>query len=167
MYVSSRDKILLFKILAKCILELRPKPRSTIRYRHSLSLHRIVSILFLTIMCNHKLKEIYFLWCKSLQWARAIVEASLSHSDTSHSVGLPWMSDRPVAETSAWHHTTLTRGRHPRSWRDLIPQSPASERPRTHALDRAGTGIGKGSLCLIKMYNEKFCQQNIRQYAPC
>ena len=28
------------------------------------------------------------------------VEASRSHSDTPHSVGLLWMSDQPVAETS-------------------------------------------------------------------
>jgi hypothetical protein len=27
------------------------------------------------------------------------IEASRSHSDTSHSVGLLWNSDRPVAET--------------------------------------------------------------------
>jgi hypothetical protein len=31
---------------------------------------------------------------------RVIIEASLSHSDTPHSVGLLWTSDRPVAETS-------------------------------------------------------------------
>ena len=29
-----------------------------------------------------------------------IVETSRSHSDTPHSVGLPWTSDQPVAETS-------------------------------------------------------------------
>ena len=29
-----------------------------------------------------------------------IIEASRSHSDTSHSVGLLWTSDQPVAETS-------------------------------------------------------------------
>jgi hypothetical protein len=29
-----------------------------------------------------------------------IVEASRSHSDTPHSVGLLWTSDEPVAETS-------------------------------------------------------------------
>jgi hypothetical protein len=28
------------------------------------------------------------------------IEASRSHSDTRHSVGLPWTNDRPVAETS-------------------------------------------------------------------
>ena len=36
------------------------------------------------------------------QGARAplFIEASLSHSDTSHSVGILWTSDQPVAETS-------------------------------------------------------------------
>jgi hypothetical protein len=29
-----------------------------------------------------------------------IIEASWSHSDTSQSVGLLWMNDQPVAETS-------------------------------------------------------------------
>jgi hypothetical protein len=33
--------------------------------------------------------------------------------DTPHSVGLLWTSDQPVAETSTWQHTTLTRDRHP------------------------------------------------------
>ena len=32
-----------------------------------------------------------------------------SHSDTPHSVGLLCTSDRPVAETFTWQHTTLTR----------------------------------------------------------
>jgi len=36
------------------------------------------------------------------------VEASRSHSDTPHSVGLLWTGDRPVAQTSTGQHTTLT-----------------------------------------------------------
>jgi len=35
------------------------------------------------------------------------VEASRSHSDTSHSVRLLWTSNQPVAETVTWQHTTL------------------------------------------------------------
>jgi hypothetical protein len=42
-----------------------------------------------------------------------IVEDSWSHSDTPHSVGLPWTSDRPIADTSTWQHTTLKRDKHP------------------------------------------------------
>jgi len=35
-----------------------------------------------------------------------------SHSMTNtHSVGLLWTSDQPVAVTSTWRHTTLTRDR--------------------------------------------------------
>jgi hypothetical protein len=41
-----------------------------------------------------------------------IIEASRSHSDTPHSVGLLWTSNRPDAETSTWKHTTLTRDLH-------------------------------------------------------
>jgi hypothetical protein len=33
--------------------------------------------------------------------------------DTSHSIWLLWTSDQPVAETSTWQHTTLTRDRRP------------------------------------------------------
>jgi hypothetical protein len=52
-----------------------------------------------------------------------IVEVSRSQSDIPHSVGLLWTSDRPVAETSTWQHTTLTRDRHPCLRRDSNPQS--------------------------------------------
>jgi hypothetical protein len=50
------------------------------------------------------------------------------------------MSDQPYTETSTWQHTTLTT--------DIMllegfePATPISERPQTHALDRAVTGIG-------------------------
>jgi len=46
-----------------------------------------------------------------------IVEASRSHSDTSHSAGLLWAIDQPFAETSTWRHTALRRDKHPRPWR--------------------------------------------------
>jgi len=39
------------------------------------------------------------------------IEASRSHSDTSHSAGLLRTSDQPHAQTSTWQHTTLTRDR--------------------------------------------------------
>jgi hypothetical protein len=41
-----------------------------------------------------------------------IIEASWSHSDTPHSVGLLWTSDKPVVETSTWQITTLTTDIH-------------------------------------------------------
>ena len=52
-----------------------------------------------------------------------IVEFLRSHSDTRHSVGHLLTSDRPVAETFTWQHTTLTRDRHPCPRRDSNPQS--------------------------------------------
>jgi hypothetical protein len=42
-----------------------------------------------------------------------IIEASRTHADAQHSIGLLWTSDRPVAETSTRQHTTLTTDRHP------------------------------------------------------
>jgi hypothetical protein len=71
-----------------------------------------------------------------------IIEASLSHSDTPHSVGLLWTSDQPDAETSIWQHTARTKDREPCSRRDSNTQPKERERPQTHALDRAATGIG-------------------------
>jgi len=52
-----------------------------------------------------------------------IVEASRSHSDTPHSLGLFWTSGQPVAQTSTWQHITLTRDRHPCPRWDSNPQS--------------------------------------------
>jgi hypothetical protein len=42
-----------------------------------------------------------------------IVEASRSHLNTPHSIGLLWTSDQPDGKTSTWQHTTFTRDRHP------------------------------------------------------
>jgi len=63
-----------------------------------------------------------------------IIEDSRSQSDISHSVGLLQTSDQPVAKTSIWKHTALTKDRHPCFRRDSNPQS-------QRALDRAVTGI--------------------------
>jgi hypothetical protein len=51
-----------------------------------------------------------------------IIEASRLHSDTPHSLELLWTSDRSVAETSIWQHTTLTKDRHPCPRRDSNSQ---------------------------------------------
>ena len=51
------------------------------------------------------------------------VELSTSHSDTPHSVGRLWTSDRPVAEASTWRHTYNTGDKHPHPRRDSDPQS--------------------------------------------
>jgi len=70
-----------------------------------------------------------------------IIEASRSHSDAPHWVWSLWTRDRPVAETSSWQHTTLTRDRHPWFPVGFEPTIPSSERRHTHALDRVATGI--------------------------
>jgi len=40
-----------------------------------------------------------------------------------HSGRVLWTNDQPVAETSTWRHTTLTRDRHSCPQRDSNPQS--------------------------------------------
>jgi hypothetical protein len=45
-----------------------------------------------------------------------------THTHT-HSIGLLWTSDWPLAETSTWQHTTLTKQRHQCPQRNSNPQS--------------------------------------------
>ena len=80
-------------------------------------------------------------------WAKASSISRLhnhTHLDTPHSVRLLWKSDQPDAENSTCQHTIHTT--------DILPPAgfeltiPASERPQTHALGRAATGIG---VCLF------------------
>jgi hypothetical protein len=68
--------------------------------------------------------------------------ASQSHSDTPHSVGLPWTSDDAARLKDLYLTTHSTHNR-----QTSIPQAvfeltvPAFERSQTHALDRADAGI--------------------------
>ena len=71
-----------------------------------------------------------------------IIEDSWLHSDTTQSVGLLCIGDRPDAQTSTWQHTTLTTDRHPCPPEEFEPKISAGERLQTHALDRAATGTG-------------------------
>jgi hypothetical protein len=79
-----------------------------------------------------------------------IIEASRSHSDTPHSVELLWSSDQPKAEISTCRHkhsqktSMLPAG--------FEPAIPASERPQTHALASAATGIGTSNLLLSNIH---------------
>jgi len=50
--------------------------------------------------------------------------------------------DEPVAETSTWQHTKLKQT-HSHAPAGFEPAIPASERPQTHALDRAANGRSK------------------------
>ena len=52
-----------------------------------------------------------------------VIEASQSHADTPHSVGLLCTSDQPNADPSMWKHRTLTGDRLPCSQWDSNPQS--------------------------------------------
>ena len=61
-----------------------------------------------------------------------IIVASLSNSDTPHSVGLLWTSGQPDAEASTWQYTTITRDSHPCP--GGIRTYKPSKRPQTHAL---------------------------------
>jgi len=51
--------------------------------------------------------------------------------NTSHSAGVFWTGDRPVARTSTWQHKILTRYGHPTPRRDSNPESQeaSSRRP--------------------------------------
>jgi len=69
-----------------------------------------------------------------------IIEASRSHSDTPHLVGIHRTSYRPDAETSTAQHTALTRDNHALAW--FEPKIPAREWPQTHVLYLAVTGMG-------------------------
>jgi hypothetical protein len=72
-----------------------------------------------------------------------IVRASRSHSDTPHSVDsfrrVIGPTQRPLPDNT--QHSQQTR--HTRPPAGFEPTTPASERPHTHASDRAATGIGQ------------------------
>ena len=80
-----------------------------------------------------------------------ITEASRSHSDTPHSVGLLWTSDQPDAEASTWQRTTLTRDNYSWPRRDSKPQSQQMSclRPTPETARPLGSA---------------FCTCNIRKY---
>jgi len=54
--------------------------------------------------------------------SRLIIGASKSHSETPHNAGLFCASNRPVAETSTWQHTTPTSDKYPCHRRDSKAQ---------------------------------------------
>ena len=62
-----------------------------------------------------------------------------THNDAPQSVELLWTRDQLVAETSTWQHTTITTDIHAPV--GFEPTIPTGDRPQTHALDSAVTGI--------------------------
>jgi hypothetical protein len=100
----------------KCLTDLRQ-----ILYRQLFTKRCPASVSFLETSDSY---IIISQWLKSPEWARGppYIEASLPHTlHTPHSVGFLWTSMVP----SGFELTI-----------------PAKERPQTHALDRAATGIG-------------------------
>jgi len=73
--------------------------------------------------------------------ALLIIEVSRTHSGTPQSVIPLWTSDHPDAETSTSQHKTFTSDRLTYPPAGFEPAIPASERPQTHPLDCAATGI--------------------------
>ena len=73
-----------------------------------------------------------------------IFDTSRSHPDTPQWVGILWMSDQPVPETSTRHtHIHNTHNRQTSmAEAGFEPAIRASERPPTHTLRRADCGIG-------------------------
>ena len=66
---------------------------------------------------------------------RLIGKVPRFHTDTPHSEGLLWTSDRPAPDTSSWQHITLTRDRHTCPQRDSNLQSQQADgrRPKPQA----------------------------------
>ena len=75
-----------------------------------------------------------------------VIEASRSHSDTSHWVGLLWMCNQSDAETS--HNTQRETSMPPAGFEHT---SPASKWPQTQALDRAATEVGTKGVTFYKI----------------
>jgi hypothetical protein len=85
-----------------------------------------------------------------------IIEASRSHWDTAHSVGLLWTSDQPDAETITWQHTTLTRDRLSCPRRDSNSQSyqtsgrrPTPETARPLGWTSRNCLLRRAELCIL------------------
>jgi len=82
---------------------------------------------------------VFFFFSMAYQPLGSQGQASRSHSETPHSVWLLWTSGQTDTQSSTRHHTTLTIYIHaPGGFESTIP---ANERPQTHALDCAATGM--------------------------
>jgi hypothetical protein len=71
----------------------------------------------------------------------------IAHNDTPQSVGLLWMSDQLVAETSTWQHTTHPTDKHP------CPRWDSNPRSHTYASDRAVIETGVTVLYFSLFWN--------------
>ena len=98
-----------------------------------------------------------------------IIHASRWHSDTPHSVGRLWTSDRPDAQTSTWQHTKFTRDRHPFPPAGFEPATPTGVRPQNHVLD-AAVNVN----CVLDLIPYLNCEKRfigmtsgVSKYTPC
>jgi len=70
-------------------------------------------------------------------------EVPRSHTETPHSVGLLWTSDEPIGRPihDSAQHSQETESVPPAGFEPAIPES---ERPQSHASERATTRIDRG-----------------------
>jgi len=94
-----------------------------------------------------------------------IIEASRSHSDTTQSAGILWMNDQPDGKTSVRLNTTLTRDRHPCTWRDSKPQSQSAScrRPKP----RTARSLGLATTVITRYIHSALTQRAWDQHAFC
>jgi len=70
-----------------------------------------------------------------------IIKGSRSHSDTPHAVGLLWTNEQPDVKRPQPDNTQYSQETYLNTPAGFEPTFPESERPQTHALYRAATGI--------------------------
>jgi len=61
-----------------------------------------LSTKFYDYIPGFRLRSIFFYSSTALVGPGLLCEVPRSYSDTPHSVGLLWTSDRPLAETATW-----------------------------------------------------------------
>jgi len=106
----------------------------------------IITLQYTTNLCYHCAVPYKFMLplCSTLQYIYCGCRGLLSHlitlSDThTHSVGLLWSRDRPVAETSIWQLTTFTTDRQACPRAEFEPAIPATEQLAPDRSGRCGT----------------------------
>jgi hypothetical protein len=103
---------------------------------------RFVSFLFVSF------RSPYF-FCLLTAGVEVVYFHLITPRHTPQWVGLLWIRDRPVTETSTWQHKHCTR-KTSMSPVGFEPMIPTNARPQTYALDRAATGIGPTASCDAK-----------------
>jgi hypothetical protein len=120
--VAAGDGLFLFLALLKSLLEI-PFLNEYLSYRRKQPRGTDLSGY---LQVNREVRRI---WRRSQD--PPLIEASGARSDTPHSVGFLWTSDRSDAETSIWQHTTLKRQKPQCPQRDSNPQSQQTSGRRT------------------------------------